>query len=143
MGKHFQYISINAICSSLSPDTSQALPIFHTFTGCDTTSCFFGKSKKSAWEAWKSYPAVTEAFLHLRNNTFQWLGLEDPEFKTLERFTVVIYDRSSNLLSVNDARQERFTKKVRTLEDIPPTQKRPIRYQLTNIFISKLTKESD
>ena len=56
MGKHFQLVSVNAICASLGPDTSQAMPLFHSFTVCDTTSCFKGKGKKSAWEAWRRIP---------------------------------------------------------------------------------------
>jgi len=43
IGKHFQAISFNAICASLVPDSSRAMPPFHSFTGSDTTSCFQGK----------------------------------------------------------------------------------------------------
>ena len=32
MGKHFQLISVNAICASLGPDTYLAMPLFHSFT---------------------------------------------------------------------------------------------------------------
>ncbi|KAG0728449.1 hypothetical protein GWK47_032424 [Chionoecetes opilio] len=45
----------------LGKDRSTALPMFHSFTGCDTTSAFFGKGKKSVWEAWNAYVEVTEA----------------------------------------------------------------------------------
>ena len=38
-----------------------ALPVFHYLTGCDTTSSFGGKGKKTGWEAWNAYPVVTEA----------------------------------------------------------------------------------
>ena len=68
MRKYFQYISLNSACAFLGPKTSRALPMFHSFTGCDTTSCFFGKIRKSAWEAWKSLPDVTEAFKFLENH---------------------------------------------------------------------------
>ena len=40
MGKQFQLVSVNAICAYLGPDTSPAMPQFHSFTVCDTTSCF-------------------------------------------------------------------------------------------------------
>ncbi|KAG0730243.1 hypothetical protein GWK47_028666 [Chionoecetes opilio] len=40
----------------------------------------------------------------------------------LERFTVVIYDKTSPLVSVNEARKELFCQKNRTMENIPPTQ---------------------
>ena len=45
--KNFCYHSINSICETLGRLKSSCLPPFHTFTGCDTTSCFFGKTKKS------------------------------------------------------------------------------------------------
>lgn len=51
MGKSLQYISINGTYASLGPETSRALPFFHSFTGSDTTSCFFGKGKKTTWAA--------------------------------------------------------------------------------------------
>ena len=51
MGKHFQLISLNAIYASLDPNTSRVMHLFHSFTGCDTTSSFKGTGKKSAWEA--------------------------------------------------------------------------------------------
>ena len=40
MGKQFQLVGVNAICAYLGPDTSRAMPQFHSFTVCDTTSCF-------------------------------------------------------------------------------------------------------
>ena len=49
-GKAFTYFHINSICHSLGENKSLALPAFHSFTGCDTTSGFFGKGKKLAWE---------------------------------------------------------------------------------------------
>jgi hypothetical protein len=122
MGKYFQNLSVNAICASLGSQVSMALPVFHAFSGCDTTSCFYGKGKKSAWMAWKSYPKVTESFMTLRNHPYRTLSVQDLAFKDLERFTVVVYDKTSPVLSINEARQEMFTKKNRALENIPPTQ---------------------
>ena len=122
MGKYVQYISVNSTCAFLGPETFRALPMFHSFTGCDTTSCFFGKGKKSAWEAWKSFPDVTEAFTFLGSHPYYQLDVDDSIFKLLERFTVLLYDKASNVLDVNEARKEIFTKKNRTLENTPPTQ---------------------
>jgi len=48
MGKYVQYITVNAPCEFLGPETSRALPMFRSFTRCGTTSCFFAKGKKSA-----------------------------------------------------------------------------------------------
>ena len=59
-GRNFKYLQMNAITRSLGEEKSLAMPYFHSFTGCDTTSSFFRKGKKTAWEAWKSYPDVTK-----------------------------------------------------------------------------------
>ena len=40
MGKNFRYIPAHEIASSFGPDKSQALPVFHAYTGCDTVSSF-------------------------------------------------------------------------------------------------------
>ena len=40
----------------------------------------------------------------------------------LQRFVVLMYDRTSEATKLNDARRQLFTQKSRTLENIPPTQ---------------------
>ena len=50
------------------------------------------------------------------------LNIESEEFKLLECFCVIIYDKTSNLEYVNEARRELFCQKNRTMETIPPTQ---------------------
>ncbi|KAJ8043846.1 hypothetical protein HOLleu_11123 [Holothuria leucospilota] len=91
-GKHFSFFHVNEICMALGDDTSVALPVFHSFTGCDTTSAFYRKG-------WRHTQL----------------------FKLLERFVVVLYDKTSNLESINEARRELFCQKNRPMENIPPT----------------------
>ena len=57
-----------------------------------------------------------------KEHPFQQLEIESPVFSSLERFTVVIYDKSNATAHVNKARQDLFTKHNRALENIPPTQ---------------------
>ncbi|KAG0713238.1 hypothetical protein GWK47_016650 [Chionoecetes opilio] len=121
-GKNFLFLHINAICSTLGKEKSTALPVFHSFTGCDTTSSFFGKGKKSVWEAWGAYTEVTDAFNFIVEHPHAQITVDCQEFQMLERFTVVIYDKNSPLVSVNEARKELFCQKNRTMENIPPTQ---------------------
>ena len=97
-GKHFRHYSINKICHNLGKEISISLPFFHAFTGCDTTSQFLGKGKRSAWESWKSYPDVTEAFLFAFNNPFQLLQLQSFQMKLLERYVCVLYDKTTTLV---------------------------------------------
>ena len=120
--KNFMYIHINIICNALGRNRSMALPIFHSFTGCDTTSSFWERGKKSAWESWKAYPEVTKAFLYMVSNPHLPITVEAQHFQRLEHFTVILYDKTSDLEFVDEARRELFCYKNRTMENIPPTQ---------------------
>ena len=40
----------------------------------------------------------------------------------LERFVVLMYDRTSETTEVNEARKQLFTQKSRALENMPPTK---------------------
>ena len=121
-GKKFRYYSINSICQALGEDKSRAILFFHAFSGCDTTSQFHGKAKKSVWEAWKSFPPATTAFVQIFQEPFQQLTLQSRLFEVLEHFTCVIYDRTTELSSVSDLRQDLFSKRSKLMENIPPTQ---------------------
>jgi len=70
-GKNFTYYHINAICENLGCEKSVALPVFHSSTGYDTTSTFYGKGKNLAWEAWNCYPDVTQAFTYKHSTLMQ------------------------------------------------------------------------
>ena len=50
------------------------------------------------------------------------LSLESWIFQSLKHYTVVLYDKTSSLESVDEARRELFCQKNRTMENIPPTQ---------------------
>jgi hypothetical protein len=102
--------SCNAICNSLGRNKSVALPVFHCFTGCDTTSAFFGKGKKTAWEVCKSYPEVTEAFLHMTKHPHSPVTEESQHFQLLERFSVILYDKTSDLESIDESCSARKTR---------------------------------
>ena len=121
-----KYFHINAIAQALGEEKSTALstalPTFHSFTRCDTVSAFFGKGKLSAWAAWKCYPAVTEAFRFIAENLYVAIELISHHFKLLERFTVVLYDKTSQLSSVDKARRELFCHRDKMMmESLSPT----------------------
>ena len=46
VGKDYTMYSINEICRKFERDACKVLPVFHAFTGCDTTSSFHGKGKR-------------------------------------------------------------------------------------------------
>ena len=118
MGKHFRYYPIHQISRSLGPQKSLALPVFHALTGCDTVSFFAGKSKKTAWDTWSVCPEVTSAFIEITDAPSQ---LSDDCTNKIERFVTLLYDRGSELRSVDEARQQLFCKKSRSLDRIPPS----------------------
>ena len=48
--------------------------------------------------------------------------VSDPVMPVLERFVVLLYNRTSDQVSVNNARKLLFTQKSCSLENLPPTQ---------------------
>ena len=58
MGKHHKFLPINSLCERLGQSRSIGLPVFHAFSGSDT-SFFNGKGKKIAWKTWQAYEDVT------------------------------------------------------------------------------------
>ena len=122
MGKNYRFYQINAICESLGEPQSRALPVFHAFSGCDTTSAFNGKGKKSVWQAWQAFEDVTETFVYLAGHPFLLLDAEDGNFLKIERMTVILYDKTSPRSSVNETRRELFCHKNRAMDKLPPTK---------------------
>ena len=62
-GNSFRYLAAHEIAAGLGPESAQALPMFHTLTGCDTASSFAGHGKKTAWTILTVLPELTNALL--------------------------------------------------------------------------------
>ena len=118
-GKAFQHIPVHEITQTLGPEKSLSCPLFHSFTGCDTTSSFLGIGKKTAWAAWQAYPDLTETLLTLSDDP-TLLTPDSIHMARLERWTVVVYSKSSGCSRVNGVRRQLFTHGTRTLDHIPP-----------------------
>ena len=119
VGKHTRCIPAHKIAQDLGPDTCEALPFFHSITGCDTVSAFAGRGKKTAFEAWRAYPDITTVFRTLSKTP---TSVTEQQIKSLQRFVVLMYSRTSSLSSVNEARQALFAQGTRTIQNIPPTE---------------------
>ena len=117
-GKSLRFIAAYEIARALGPDRCKALPVFHAFTGCDTVSFFGGRGKRTAWDTWKAYDDVTPAFCFLAATRES----VESVIKPLERFVILLYDRTSTLDCVNQARKQLFTQKGRPIEGLPPTK---------------------
>ncbi len=109
------------LCEMLGKDKSCSLPPFHAFIGCDSTSFFFGKTKKSAWDAWNYYPDVIKAFHHIVENPFDIVTLKSTHSKLWRDLQLYFMINFSTLQSVNEAHKELFCKKNKSLENLPPT----------------------
>ena len=103
----------------MTPGKCLTLPVFHAFTGCYTVSAFAGRGKKIAWEICKSFPEVSDAFQEL---LCMLREVSEDSMLLLERFVMLMYDRTSESMEVNDARKQLFSQKSRSLENIPPKQ---------------------
>ena len=118
-GEHLRYLAAHEIANTFTNNAALALPAFHTFAGCNTVSCFYGKNKKTPLDAWKSFPEVTPVFIALsRAQTEIAEGWLSPP----ECFAVLLYERTSRSSSVNDTRKQLFTRKARNFDTHPPTQ---------------------
>ena len=104
--KNFRY----HIAASLGPEMSCTLPMFHALTGCDTVTSFAGHGKKTAWSTWKSLPELTDALLMLADGPRE---IPYNGMNIIERFAILLFDRTSNCTKVDRARRNSFHDKTR------------------------------
>ena len=121
-------------CARLEEPQSRALPVFHAYSDCDTTSAFKGKSRKSAWQAWQAYKDVTDTFVHLVSHPFQILNADSEQFHEIERLTVILYDKTSASSSVNETRRNLFCHKNRAIDKLPPTNNALLQHTRRAVF---------
>ena len=97
-------IHVNTVCAAVGKTISRGIPFFHALTGCETSSAFKGKGKKSAWQAWKGLPAITPVFEHLSQNQFEEIELASTKFKKLHKFILHMYSKNIEASTVNEGR---------------------------------------
>ncbi len=117
-GKNLRYLAAHTIASILGPEKTQALPMFHTLTGCDNVSSFVGHRKKPAWNIWKVYPELTDALLQLSCSPSE---IPEDVLHSIERFVILIYDRTNMCTDIKEARRKLFARKS-NVKQIPPTK---------------------
>ena len=85
--RHFLHLSliIRSLSIWLSPSLLLLLLLLQSTTSQgDITSGFYGKGKKIAWEAWKSFPDVTRAFTNIAIHPFVLLTDNSHTFSLLD-----------------------------------------------------------
>ena len=108
--EEFRYLAAHEIAAGPGPEKAQALPMFHALTGCDTASSFAGHGRKTTWTIWTVLPELTNAPS----------GIPDDVMHTIERFVILLYDRTSTCKEINKARTKIFAKN--NMQLIPPTK---------------------
>lgn len=120
-GKKIRDIAIHELYSTLGPSRALAIPLFHSLTGCDSTSHFHMYGKKSAWVAWMNTPGLTDTLIQLMGNP-QSFNIDSVHMQRLERFIIIMYSKGCGLTEMNKTRKYLFMSGKKTLETIPPTQ---------------------
>jgi hypothetical protein len=106
-----KFMPVHDISLSLSQDVREALPGFHSLTGCDTTSSLAGHGKKTCWKAFKRNPSLLSDI---------GVGtLVNDTLSMAEEFVVQVYSPLSKLTSVDALRVNLFRSKPP--ESLPPT----------------------
>jgi len=82
--------------------------MFHALTGCDTVSCFAGHGKRTAWQVWTALPELIQALTLLSTAPDR---IDEDAMRTIERFIVLLYDRTSTATDIDKARRQLFVKK--------------------------------
>ena len=98
---------------------AKLLLFFHSFTGCDVTSYFTIRVKKSAWKNWLARPEITDSFVTL--SLLCTVNISEDIILKLERFVVLVYCRTSDDMHVNTTHMTLFSQMSRNIENIPPT----------------------
>ena len=111
---------MHTIAAHLGPAKTSALHAFHALTGCDTTSSFFGKMKKTALAVWNAVPELTVPLILLSrpNPSPEVLTTYSP---VLQQFVTQLYGVCENDAStVDSARHHLFLEKGKDFAQLPP-----------------------
>ena len=92
-----RWLPIHKLVEKLGAERCKGLPFFHAFTGCDMVSGF--KGKRTFFQVWNNFSDATDAFVLLSNCPTKQV-LENT-FATVQKFTVLAYDKSSNEAKVD------------------------------------------
>ena len=109
-------ICISSVSERIPNSIQTALPGFHAFTGCDTTSAFKGKGKIKAYKLMSESPLYHQAFSAIGNC---WTSDNLP-WEDLERFLCELYGQVSES-TLTKARANIFKCSFKADVSLPPT----------------------
>ena len=111
-----RFIDIQAVRNFVSENVCDALLRLHALTGCDTTSAFKRRGKKTGLQLLQSNLQLCDGIQRL-GDTF---NVSDDLFTVRETFVCQLYGSKTN--SINDCRYELFSVKGAQSDNLPPTQ---------------------
>eukprot|EP00057_Strongylocentrotus_purpuratus_P021683 XP_011676157.1 PREDICTED: uncharacterized protein LOC105444073 [Strongylocentrotus purpuratus] len=114
-GNNKRTLNLTAIRSHLGDSVANALIGLHCFSGCDSTSCFYGRSKKKPLKLMTESVDFQAAFQKF-GATF---SVEESLVDTMEKFVCRLYDQDCT--SVNTARYNKFLMGTKAEMNMPPT----------------------
>jgi len=133
-GKNRRFYAIHELYHNLGADKAKALAFFYAFTGCDQVSFFSNCGKTKAWNSWNHFSEITATFKML--STLPTVEDVCRSMPVIERFVALMYKRTTNCLTVNEARRELFVKDGRDLNYIPPTAAALFQHVLRASFVA-------
>ena len=131
-GIKLRYIPCHLLSSGLGIDAAKGLLFFHALTGCDQCSGFHGIGKKTAWKILKSMPQLHSLFAFLSTTPN---SISSDQFDQIQRFVVLLYQRTSELKFVNDLRKMLFCQN-RSIDNIPPTKNALEQHVKRSIYVA-------
>ena len=119
VGNKTRIVDLQAVASSLGSDVCKALIGIHTFTGCDSTSAFYGKGKNKAFVIASENKEYIQVFTELGSDYV----LNVSTTQRLEKFVCHLYGYPSST-QVNDVRYKVFCHASSSLPEksMPPSQ---------------------
>ena len=140
-GKDVREINVKDAYETIGSNRAAALLGFHSFTGCDFTAKFNGKSKKSAWKVF--FNSDCETLYALR-------GLADTTIKIdeivtgLETFVLNLYckQRPNSVENLSSLRWYLFSKHQYNSDKLPPISSALNTKILRSHFVSTLWSQS-
>lgn len=90
-------IDVSKVFESIGQNVCEALPGLHVYSGCDTLSAFAGKGKLAANRALAKSTEFQNTFKQL---DMEW-DLPDDVYRRLEKFTCVLYSRTTGTSDIN------------------------------------------
>jgi hypothetical protein len=103
VGNKRRLVNVMEIASAIGPQICQALPAFHSFTGCDYTSAFVRRGKLRPFQLLKEHPEFVQLFSRLGDAAC----LEYTVMHQIERFVCHMYGKPAQC-DTNKLRVEMF-----------------------------------